>query len=227
MNQFISNQSMQRHPFGAGHRPSSFHSKWRVPLDFYTTPPEAVRALLSVESFDGDIWEPACGHGAIADVFKDAGYDVVSTDLAHRGYGIGGIDFLDENRPRARNIITNPPYGGGLADNFIGHALRMTRETGGAVAMLCDLASLCHPRRHAKFLSCPPSAIYALDKLVCLPNDDPKRAKYFARADRRYCWMVWRHDHVVAPKFWWLSCDEYRNPKMSYRFNVRAERRCA
>jgi hypothetical protein len=32
-----------------------------VQANFYPTPPEATRALLSVETFDGLIWEPACG----------------------------------------------------------------------------------------------------------------------------------------------------------------------
>lgn len=35
----------------------------RIPNEFYPTPPEATRALLSVETFDGSIWEPACGGG--------------------------------------------------------------------------------------------------------------------------------------------------------------------
>lgn len=211
-------------PFMAGHRLSGL-SPWRVPLDFYTTPPEAMRALLSVESFAGDIWEPACGHGAISKVLASAGYDVVSTDLAHRGYGLGGIDFLAEAESRACNIITNPPYGAGLADQFIGHALRLTRRTGGAVAMLLDLAGLCHPMRHGKFLSCPPAAVYALDRLVCLPNDDPERARQFAKADRRYCWMVWRHDHVGVPKLWWLSVGEFRDVTPRFHFNTRSQRR--
>ena len=38
----------------------NFRYPRRVPNDFYPTPPEAVRALLSVESFEGSIWEPAC-----------------------------------------------------------------------------------------------------------------------------------------------------------------------
>lgn len=33
----------------------------RAPFEFYPTPPEATRALLSVEKFEGNIWEPACG----------------------------------------------------------------------------------------------------------------------------------------------------------------------
>lgn len=61
----------------------------RVPHDFYPTPPEAVRALLSVETFTGSIWEPACGDGAISKVLIEAGFEVVSTDLIDRGFGTG------------------------------------------------------------------------------------------------------------------------------------------
>ncbi|SFL43618.1 hypothetical protein SAMN04488036_11513 [Shimia haliotis] len=83
----------------------------RAAFEFYPTPPEAVRALLSVERFDGSIWEPACGDGAISKVLIEAGYQVVSTDLIDRGYGQGGLNFLKSTKPLAKNIITNPPYG--------------------------------------------------------------------------------------------------------------------
>lgn len=83
----------------------------RTVYEFYPTPPEATRALLAVESFEGDIWEPACGDGAISKVLEAAGYQVVSTDLIDRGYGAGGHNFLKSDRPLAKNIITNPPYG--------------------------------------------------------------------------------------------------------------------
>ena len=83
----------------------------RIPNEFYPTPPEATRALLSVETFDGSIWEPACGEGAIASVLADAGQKVVATDLVDYGYGIPRVDFLKETRPRAKHIVTNPPYG--------------------------------------------------------------------------------------------------------------------
>ena len=32
----------------------------RAAFEYYPTPPEATRALLSVEKFEGSIWEPAC-----------------------------------------------------------------------------------------------------------------------------------------------------------------------
>src|SRR3546814_8432653 len=59
--------------------------------DFYPSPRSATLALLSVERFEGTIWEPACGNGAISRVLEEQGHEVVSTDLIDRGYGTGGI----------------------------------------------------------------------------------------------------------------------------------------
>jgi hypothetical protein len=82
----------------------------RVQDDFYPTPPRGIESLLRVETFDGPIWEPACGDGAISMVLKAHGYAVESTDLVDRGYGKPGIDFLMEFAPLAPNIVTNPPF---------------------------------------------------------------------------------------------------------------------
>lgn len=129
----------------------------RAPYEFYPTPPEATRALLSVESFSGSIWEPACGRGHISKVLEAAGHEVVSTDLVQRDFGTGGIDFLRESTSRAKHIVTNPPYRRGLADAFVKHAIALTKETGGKVAMLLNLASLAHPIRHALWTKHRPS----------------------------------------------------------------------
>lgn len=176
-------------------------SRFRVPHDFYPTPPEGTRALLSVERFHGSIWEPACGDGAISKVLAAQGYHVVSTDLVHRGYGIGGINFLTETTTRARNIVTNPPYGSGLADAFVRHALHLVAPVGGRVAMLLNLASLAHPMRHHQWTRRPPSNVYILDELTCWPNGVERS---FA-AEHRYCWAVWKPGHVGHPTLWWLS----------------------
>jgi hypothetical protein len=71
--------------------------------DFHETPSVAVEALLSVETFTGPIWEPACGRGAISEVLIEHGHDVISTDLVDRGYGTGRTDFLLEWQARAPN----------------------------------------------------------------------------------------------------------------------------
>ena len=197
-----------RLPFGSDGRVHPY----RAPFEFYPTPPEAVRALLSVESFDGPIWEPACGDGAIARELVATGYVVVATDLANHGYGTPGLDFLKEQTPRAKHIVTNPPYGRGLADRFVGHALKLTRTTGGSVAMLLNLASLAHPTRHAKFVNTPPAAIYALDELVCWPNGNPCEARP-GTSQHRYCWVIWRSHTQSRPTFWWLSTAQFRDAR--------------
>lgn len=175
-------------------------SHLRVPHDYYPTPPEGTRALLSVERFSGTIWEPACGDGAISKVLHAHGYTVVSTDLVYRGFGSGGVNFLTETKTRARNIITNPPYGSGLADAFVRHALRLVEPVAGNVAMLLNLASLAHPARHHQWTHRPPAAIYILDELTCWPHGIERG---FA-AEHRYCWAVWRSGHVGRPALWWL-----------------------
>jgi hypothetical protein len=180
----------------------------RARYEFYPTPPEATRALLSVEQFDGPIWEPACGRGAISMVLEAAGHDVLSTDLIQRDYGAGGIDFLRQTQPRAKHIVTNPPYGRGLGDAFVRHALDLTRDTGGTVAMLLNVASLCHPNRHRLWVQNPPAAIYALDELVCWPEGDPALANR-ATNMHRYCWVVWRPRHAGRPTFWWLAMKDF------------------
>lgn len=181
----------------------------RIPNEFYPTPPEAVRALLSVEGFDGSIWEPACGEGAIAKVLAATGHEVVSTDRYAYGFGETGVDFLAEQRPRARHIVTNPPYGHGLADAFMVKALTLSRETGGKVALLLNLVSLCHPRRTALWRRMPPTRIYAIDGIVCWPEHRYGPApEAFKR--HRYCWAVWTPEHQGAPRFWWLSTDDFR-----------------
>lgn len=181
----------------------------RAPFEYYPTPPEATRALLSVESFDGPIWEPACGEGHMSTVLAEAGHAVVSTDLVARGFGTGGVDFLRETTSRAKHIVTNPPYGRGLADAFVRKALELTAPTGGHVAMLLNLASLSHPTRHDLWVSHPPAAIYALDELVCWPEGRPELARS-STATHRYCWAVWKPGHHGRPAFWWLRVSDFR-----------------
>jgi 2-polyprenyl-3-methyl-5-hydroxy-6-metoxy-1,4-benzoquinol methylase len=55
--------------------------------DFYPTPESATLALLEKQTFEGDIWECACGDGAISKVLLNKGYKVYSSDLIDRGYG--------------------------------------------------------------------------------------------------------------------------------------------
>lgn len=182
----------------------------RAPFEFYPTPPEATRAFLNHEEFDDVVWEPACGEGAISMELDRYGIEVVSTDLVDYGFGTAGVDFLDCTEPRGTHIVTNPPYGRGLADRFIRHALSLTESTGGKVAMLLNLVSLCHPDRHASFIARPPARVYALDDCVCYPNGNAQAATRYTH-QHRYCWMVWEPPPLKVPTtLHWLSTAPYR-----------------
>lgn len=94
--------------------------------DFYPTPQYAVEELLKREKFDGNIWECACGEGDISKVCINNGYEVYSTDLIYRNYGIGDVDFLKYGGIKYDNIITNPPYKIGL--EFIKQSKKYTNK---------------------------------------------------------------------------------------------------
>lgn len=112
--------------------------------DLYETPPEAVDALLKAETLPKDIWEPACGPGAIVGVLRAAGHRVLATDLV--GYDCpeseGGMDFLTRVPwPHPDCIVTNPPYK--LAGQFVIRGLALCSK----VIMLLRLPFLEGVRR--------------------------------------------------------------------------------
>ena len=114
--------------------------------DFHETPPEAVEALLAVERFDGPIWEPACGRGAISRVLESHGHVVVSSHLVNRGYGEGRVDFLLGMGTTRCERDHQPSYK--LANKFAEHA---TRIVTGKVALLCRLVWLAGQVRRRLF----------------------------------------------------------------------------
>lgn len=98
----------------------------RVELDHYPTPKEATIALMdflhdecSFHFQDKlNIWEPACGDGAISEVIKTYGHNVISSDLKNYGYGVTGLDYLIHNETYDCDaIITNPPFN--ISQQFI------------------------------------------------------------------------------------------------------------
>lgn len=83
--------------------------------EFYPTPPEPTRAILSAEinrlrDFP-TIWEPACGDGAMVREMEAMGLLVAPSDLIDRGL-IGAVkqSFYDFKQPVSRAILTNPPF---------------------------------------------------------------------------------------------------------------------
>ena len=98
--------------------------------DYYATEPIALEKFLDayIERdkciLRRQVWEPACGEGHLSKVLLERGFRVRSTDLIDRGYGLGGVDFLEDNSEiHWTDIITNPPFK--LAEEFVRHGLKL------------------------------------------------------------------------------------------------------
>ena len=164
--------------------------------DFYPTPPEGILALLGVERFEGRIWEPACGDGAISRELLAAGYDVDSSDLVDRGFGQSRIDFLMDWQPRAPNIITNPPFK--MVAPFIRKALDLTT---GKVAMLLRLQCLEGIERRKIYDSSPLARVHVFsERLTMYRNGEPTDAGGMLA----FAWFVWEHGYTGKPTLGWL-----------------------
>lgn len=133
---------------------SSHHTDHeRQPYDYYATEPRAAQLLLKVEQFRHDIWEPACGELHLANVFKDAGYNVRCSDIVNR-VDNEVLDFLDiTNTHWQGDIITNPPYK--YAREFVEKALSIIPD-GYKVAMFLKLQFLEGKSRKHLFATYPP-----------------------------------------------------------------------
>lgn len=136
----------------------------RRELDFYPTPANVTQALMDflIEEReiapDTFIWEPACGDGAMADVIRQYGCHVMSTDIRHTGYGIGGMDYLTTpvSKP-IYGIITNPPFA--QAADFI----RKATQEASLVAMLLKSQYWHAEKRTQLFRDYPPAWVLPLN----------------------------------------------------------------
>lgn len=181
---------------------------------FIGTDPKALELFLDRIDKDGIklnhyIWECACGEGNLSEVLKKRGYDVLSSDLVDRGYGVA-IDFLKikvptfkmpyvdfENKPYEYqyldgfpeyypyDILTNPPYKYAL--DFVKHALEIQAD-GYHTIMFLKIQFLEGKERYKFFKENPPKFVYVhSERQKCyLNNIDDKQGSAVC-----YAWFIW------------------------------------
>lgn len=169
--------------------------------DYYATEPKALELLLEKEAFDPFVWECACGEGHLAKVLTEHGYIVKSTDLIDRGYGTGGIDFLNYEGKHNGDIVTNPPYK--YAREFVEKALDII-PTGNKVAMFLKLQFLEGKARRKMFDISPPKYIYvSTSRLSCAMNGEFE--KYAKSNAVTYAWFIWEKGYQGEPRVRWFN----------------------
>ncbi|MBP5698088.1 MAG: class I SAM-dependent methyltransferase [Alphaproteobacteria bacterium] len=138
----------------------------RQPEDFYATDPAVIPPLLKVLGPDWEagnklIWECAVGAGHLSQILELYGHQVISTDLIYRGFGVGGIDFLQptpyDDLPYDA-IITNPPFKYAL--EFVEKSLRIAP----VVCMFLRIGFIESEHRDALFTNNPPRYIAVFRK---------------------------------------------------------------
>ena len=180
-----------------GFKPTTKRSADLSGPDFFPTPPWATFALIDNEKFKGNIWESACGDGAMSKVLEKTGCKVRSTDLFDRGYGESGHDFLKATKT-ADNIVTNPPYN--CAEGFVANGLGLANNK---FALLLRLAFLEGANRaNTIFSKCPPSRVWVFSERITFYM---KGAKQAGSGTTAYAWFVWDKNAPSGTELKWFK----------------------
>lgn len=165
--------------------------------DFFPTPEWATFALMDNEAFEGRIWEPACGDGAMARILASKGNEVIASDLYDRGFGESGIDFLTAER-EVDNIVTNPPYNS--AEGFVKAGLRNAKSK---FVLLLRLAFLEGANRHRTIFSIsPPARIWIFSERITFY---PAGATRKGTGTTAYAWFVWDKNSTSQSELKWFK----------------------
>jgi len=165
--------------------------------DYFPTPAWATHALMDNERFKGEIWEPACGNGAMSEVLASKGNPVISSDLYDRGYGEAGVDFLTAKR-KAPNIVTNPPYNS--AEGFVDAGLAKADRK---FALLLRLAFLEGANRQRTiFAKRAPSRVWVFSERITFY---PAGAVQKGTGTTAYAWFVWDKDAPDGTELKWFK----------------------
>jgi hypothetical protein len=180
----------------------------RADDEWYVEPIWASDALFEVESFDGGIWDPACGGGNIFAAAVAHGHmDVVGTDIVQRwSVAWSVLDFFNCTNLRAQNIVTNPPFGRAiLAEKFIRHAISLKPRK---LAVFVGSRFLFGKARAAGlFAEFPPARIWLITpRPSCPPGEYLAAGNKAGGGTADYCWMVWEPLVGGEPVLGWLRC---------------------
>lgn len=123
---------------------------------------------MAIETLPKVIWEPAAGKGAIVKPLRDAGYEVIGSDLVDYGEGFpSGRDYLLERVPDGvGGIVTNPPFT--LAEQFIRKAVHEVPYS----AWLLRTNFLESTSRLSLFLTTPPARVWISSRRLPMIHQD-------------------------------------------------------
>lgn len=171
--------------------------------DFYATESTAIDALLEKAELSYNLWECACGAGHLSKRLIELGYNVKSTDLIDRGFGVGGVDFLQSTDTFDGDIITNPPYK--YAREFIEKALTLIPD-GRRVFMLLKLQFLEGKARRHLFDRGELRTLYvSSSRILCAKNAEFDKMRAGGGSAVAYGWYEFEKGYRGKPTIEWVN----------------------
>ena len=179
-------------------------------LEFYRTPIEATRALIAIEGdrLPQNIWEPACGDGAMAEPLGAAGRTVLATDIVDRGYDIGDVDFLTtrlEDSAYINAVVTNPPFS--LAQQFVDRSFSFSNIH--YCALLLRLAFLESGKRKEWFEANPTARVHVSSRRLPMMHRENYEGVRTASSAIPHAWFVWLRGYDGPPQLRWFDWREF------------------
>lgn len=187
----------------------NFTEEDREKNDYYATDPNCLIKLLDRLKEDkielnNNIWECSCGEGHLSKVLIEDSYNVYSSDLVNRNYGVSNIDFLKQTKPWNGDILTNPPYK--YAKEFVEKSMELLKENNKCI-MFLKLQFLEGKARRKLFDKYPPKYVYVFsERQRCAMNGD--FGKYSNNGQTHgavaYCWFIWEKGFKGEPIIRWI-----------------------
>ena len=185
---------------------SNHTDKERQIEDYYATDPIAAELLLQIEDLDKNIpiWECSAGENHLANVFKENGYTVRTSDIIKRTETTEVLDFLsDEVTDWNGNIITNPPYS--LASKFVEKAISIIHN-GNKCIMFLKLQFMEGKTRKKLFEKYPPKTIWvSSSRIMCAKNGDFQKMIDGGGSAVAYAFYVWEKGYKGDTVIKWFN----------------------
>lgn len=181
------------------------HSWQREENDWYIENFWVSERLFDHERFRGVVHDPCCGTGRIVRSARRAGYAASGSDLVARGYGGGGVDFLQDETIRDC-VVGNPPFD--KLEAFARHACHVARYK---VALVSPVRSLNAAGKWLQDL--PLDTIWLLTPRPSMPPghvvaEYERDGKEPNGGKTDFCWLIFSRGFEGRAELRWLHRDK-------------------